>query len=757
MPTATASGALTGLAFIDTNHNGVFDQGEVALTGLKVTLTGTTTAQNTPVSTTAVTDGNGAFTFQNVLPGTYAISATDPVLLNGGVSTVSGLFVAAGQTVNQDLAFEGLDPHYVGLGLLSASTTPADYPCNAPAGGGSGAANYRPNNAPVVANAVANFSVAENSSPSQIDLAGVFSDPDITNSEVTFNTSAGPINVTLFDTTAPQTVANFFDYINAGDYNNTFFSRLIAGQYLQGGGAGLQTDPTTGAVTGLTQTPTNPTVPNEFSASNVQDTLAMALQSAANGNSLPNSATNEFFFNLGNNSANLDPQKFTVFGQINPGDTASQAVLSELASTSVQNEGGTPGAAQVPNVDLTTLPLNNYSPTTGTFATNATASNFLTINGVTIDSRDEYLTYSVVANSNPGLVTPTLTDEHLALNYAAGATGSSTITVQAADRYGATVDDTFTVNVLPLTITSVTNPISAANQTNTSTMGTTGVGDTVSVTASDGTNPSVTMAATVDGSGNWTATGIDVSGLANGKITYTATTTDANGNTASTTLATTKDAATQLSFTSTPITATAGTNSSLITVEALDSNGNPVANAQVNLSSNSMTGTFFDSTGTNTITDVVTGANGTASFVYNDTTAGTPTLTATDSVNPTATQTQQETVTAAAAAQVAFTSAPQTISAGTNSGLITVQIEDQYGNAVAQSDTINLSSTSATGAFLDSMGNPIVSVPASVVANGSGAASFLYNDTTGSGNMPTLTAADATNSLLAGTQPVTIN
>ena len=64
MPTATASGALTGLAFIDTNHNGVFDQGEVALTGLKVTLTGTTTAQNTPVSTTAVTDGNGAFTLK---------------------------------------------------------------------------------------------------------------------------------------------------------------------------------------------------------------------------------------------------------------------------------------------------------------------------------------------------------------------------------------------------------------------------------------------------------------------------------------------------------------------------------------------------------------------------------------------------------------------------------------------------------------------------------------------------------------------
>ena len=165
------------------------------------------------------------------------------MLLNGGVSTVSGLFVAAGQTVNQDLAFEGLDPHYVGLGLLSASTTPADYPCNAPAGGGSAAANYRPNNAPVVANAVANFSVAENSSPSQIDLAGVFSDPDITNSEVTFNTSAGPINVTLFDTTAPQTVANFFDYINAGDYNNTFFSRLIAGQYLQGGGGGLADGP----------------------------------------------------------------------------------------------------------------------------------------------------------------------------------------------------------------------------------------------------------------------------------------------------------------------------------------------------------------------------------------------------------------------------------------------------------------------------------------------------------------------------------
>src|SRR5438552_6202 len=55
-----------------------------------------------------------------------------------------------------------------------------------------------------------------------IDLAGVFSAPDITTSEVTFQITAGgktfALRVELFDAKAPQTVANFLDYVHSSAY-----------------------------------------------------------------------------------------------------------------------------------------------------------------------------------------------------------------------------------------------------------------------------------------------------------------------------------------------------------------------------------------------------------------------------------------------------------------------------------------------------------------------------------------------------------
>ena len=67
----------------------------------------------------------------------------------------------------------------------------------------------------------------------------------------------------------------------------------------------------------------------------------------------------------------------------------------------------------------------------------------------------------------------------------------------------------------------------------------------------------------------------------------------------------------------------------MITIQATDATGNPVPGAAVDLSSSSGTGTFYDSTGANAITSAYTDANGDASFLYEDTAAGAPTLTAT--------------------------------------------------------------------------------------------------------------------------------
>jgi cyclophilin family peptidyl-prolyl cis-trans isomerase len=542
LPDGNASGTIIGTVFIDHNGTGTFDPGDITVSGAQVTLTGTTNLQGS-VNTTATTDASGTFTFQNVLPGTYELSAGPLPFLIGGsahftvgsaspdVDVASALAVNGGQTIRQDLGFLGLAPQFISNKLFLASTTTADLPFPT-AGPGASAVNFRPNSAPTVSTPIGSVAVAENGADTQIDLAGHFTDPDFTNSQVTFNTTNGLIHVTLFDTTAPQTVANFFDYVNSGAYNNAIFSRLVSGFVLQGGGATLTTSP---SGSNLNLIPTNPTVPNEFSASNTFGTLAMA-QSAGN----PNSATDQFFFNLANNGGspnNLDASKFTVFGQVT--SQADQFVLDTIAGTPVKNESGRPIAAQLPSVDLSNVPLNNYTGTN--FPTDATASNFVVINSISIDKRDEFLTYSVVSNSNAGLVTASISNEHLTLHYAAGQTGTATITVRATDRFGATVDQTFSVKVIPLTIDTVTNPVNSANQANASASGTTAAGNTVSVTATDGTTTTTPVAATVDAAGNWTATGINLTSLHDGTITYTVTVTDAFGASGSLTKTATKD------------------------------------------------------------------------------------------------------------------------------------------------------------------------------------------------------------------------
>jgi cyclophilin family peptidyl-prolyl cis-trans isomerase len=476
-PAATGTGAITGVAFLDGNHNGVFDTGEVALPAVHVTLSGTANT-GAAVNVGENTDVNGSFDFTNVLPGTYQLSAGPiPGLLNGmasfsDVNGAAGVFVSSplallgGQTISQNLGFQGgLDSSFISMRQFLTNTTGADFPFGGGVpGSGTTPVNSRANNAPVVSNAIANVSVSVNAAPTQINLAGHFTDPDLANSQITFNTSDGPLNITLFDAKTPQTVANFYDYITSGDYNNAIFTRLVSKFVLQGGGSAVSP-----SGINLNPVPILPAVPSEFGISNTAGTIAMAL-SAGN----PNSGTNQFFINLVNNNAsgttNLDAQSFTVFGQLGK-DAATTATLAALVATPTKNESSSAAASANPGVDFANVPLNNYTGTK--FASDATASNFLVINSVSIDSRPESLTYSVVADSNPALVTASISNEHLTLSYATGQVGTATITVQATDTFGATVQQTFTVTVNPSPPVISAAPITADNAANATSLMTT--------------------------------------------------------------------------------------------------------------------------------------------------------------------------------------------------------------------------------------------------------------------------------------------
>ena len=129
------------------------------------------------------------------------------------------------------------------------------------------------------------------------------------NSLVRFSSNVGEIDMELFDTQTPLTVANFLSYVNAGRYNQSFIHRSVPGFVIQGGGFGLSGN-------AVVSVPTSAAVPNEPGISNQRGTVAMAKL----GDN-PNSATSQWFINLEDNSgalANLDNQNggFTVFGRV---------------------------------------------------------------------------------------------------------------------------------------------------------------------------------------------------------------------------------------------------------------------------------------------------------------------------------------------------------------------------------------------------------------------------------------------------------
>lgn len=151
-------------------------------------------------------------------------------------------------------------------------------------------------------------------------------------------TVLGDIDIELFDTAAPLTVANFMNYVNDGDYTNSFIHRSVPGFIIQGGGFTFDNNL-------VTAIPKDAPVVNEFGASNTRGTVAMAKLAGD-----PNSATSEWFFNLADNSANLDTQNggFTVFGQVLGN---GMDIVDAIAALSIVNANG----------PFTNLPVINYT------------------------------------------------------------------------------------------------------------------------------------------------------------------------------------------------------------------------------------------------------------------------------------------------------------------------------------------------------------------------------------------------------------
>lgn len=129
---------------------------------------------------------------------------------------------------------------------------------------------------------------------------------------------------------APITTANFIQYVEDGFYNGTIFHRVVPGFVVQGGSF-LPGNVSPGGI--------RPPIQNEFSPtrSNIRGTVAMAKLPSS-----PDSATAGFFFNLADNSSNLDNQNggFTVFANVIEG----LSVVDAMAAV--------PLTGEMPNTDI---------------------------------------------------------------------------------------------------------------------------------------------------------------------------------------------------------------------------------------------------------------------------------------------------------------------------------------------------------------------------------------------------------------------
>ncbi len=138
----------------------------------------------------------------------------------------------------------------------------------------------------------------------------------------------------------PLSRDNFLQYVDNDRYDGSFFHRLEYGFVLQGGGyipaspsMDTNTDFYNVDLDGNAST-SNPTVPNEFTNSparpNIEGTIAYAKVAPEHGGG-PDSATNQWFFSLADNSDNLDNQNggFTVFARVIDGWDLVQAFATQ--------------------------------------------------------------------------------------------------------------------------------------------------------------------------------------------------------------------------------------------------------------------------------------------------------------------------------------------------------------------------------------------------------------------------------------------
>jgi len=433
-----ANGLLTGSVIVDGGTKGV--------SGVNIGITGETTTGRS-VNYSIVTNSNGNFSIDQLLPGSYTVTRSTPAgFLSGTTATSAQLNIVEGQSITQNLGLGGLTPAKVSLGLWASGVNTG---VTAPTAGSGTATGFTMTQI----KAFTDSTVAKNST-TYYNLAAFNLSPDTTNTTITFNTSKGAIDVTLLDSAAPVSVTNFLSYAQNNAYTDDLFHRMAnlsgtgASQILQGGQ--FTTNSANGVVTSFTDVPTYQPIANEFDASrpNAIGSLAMARTSDLN------SATSQFYFNLTDNTSSLGQtgNGYAVFGNV-----ANSASLTNLQSFSTSYSPTQ--KATVNTSTLETLPVLTgatlpapVSPATVSSPVGTATTNLAITNTITGATPTGFLNY-LVSSSDPSIVTATIGSLNGTFSpsqvklVAGGNAGTAVITVTLIDNRNEATIKTFNVTV----------------------------------------------------------------------------------------------------------------------------------------------------------------------------------------------------------------------------------------------------------------------------------------------------------------------
>lgn len=283
---------------------------------------------------------------------------------------------------------------------------------------------------------------------STLALSDLFADKD-TQEARRITTNKGDVDVVLYTSQTPATVANFKAYADANEYNGVVFHRNSPNFVLQGGGY-----KPTSAPNNFVEVTKRPSPVNEPGIPNVRGTLSLAKGGT------PNSGSHDFFINLVDNRSILDENTggFTVFGRVAglqaaPSMTTAIDAILALPGLNTYTINLTPSGSTTVETGFNPIAGSGLGEGTKWPINDSTAPSTMdNTKMVTIDSISvlPVMSYEIVSAPDQNFATAAIENGNLVITGVAETTTATSLQIRATDVDGNQTLQDMTIDVDPL-------------------------------------------------------------------------------------------------------------------------------------------------------------------------------------------------------------------------------------------------------------------------------------------------------------------